>query len=376
MERVELDKFVMSRRSFMKLVGMGGLAAFTLEVLGKHLTGGATLPKFAISQEISGIIPNCPFLPYEKVEVQERMINNLRLWEASCARVFLDYKFEEKLGEYKGNLLDQIAATSRLIPLTVDLFDAYHALHSSTPSSPYLVLKNGRDIYEKQYAIFTDTEVRKALLRRVRVAVTELKDEQGIIAWGLANELNLRKPQHMLLAKAQGRTLREVHTDLFEEMIEEILSIDHKRPITIGVDDPNLIDEKRLDKFKHHVVNTIHVYPGSLHDRIISTYQNGESERILPLICQEVGFSRSMFNTGISVPTEPEYDEITSVFFEQTFSKLFPYIFAFGPWRISAQGDSHSDGFEIEPIRHPRSISVIRDIKSEILTNLVASRVS
>jgi len=159
-------------------------------------------------------------------------------------------------------------------------------------------------------------------------------------------------------------------------MIEEILSIDHKRPITIGVDDPNLIDEKRLDKFKHHVVNTIHVYPGSLHDRIISTYQNGESERILPLICQEVGFSRSMFNTGISVPTEPEYDEITSVFFEQTFSKLFPYIFAFGPWRISAQGDSHSDGFEIEPIRHPRSISVIRDIKSEILTNLVASRVS
>src|SRR3989344_8678320 len=105
MERVEFNKHGMKRRRFIKQAAMGSLAAFTLAILGKHLTGGIVPKESIIPQEITGIIPNCPFLPYEKAEVQEKIINNLRLWEASCARVFLDYKFEAKLGEYKGNLL-------------------------------------------------------------------------------------------------------------------------------------------------------------------------------------------------------------------------------------------------------------------------------
>lgn len=313
---------------------------------------------------ITGIVPNCLYLPYLPPEVQEKMVENLEACEASAVRVFLDDRFEERLGKFNLQYLDQIAQASRRTPITLDLYDGYHLLHKKDPDSPYLG-ESSQDLTQRQMGILLDDKTKEAFLQRTAVVVGWLRGEPGIKAWGLANELNLRKRRYARAALSTGKSLKTLHTDLFESQIQTILSIDRSRPILIGVDDPNLIDEERLSKYQGLVFNTIHVYPARENEQIIREYIQ-TNEHYLPLVCQEVGYSRSLVKGGVHTPEE--YDAILARFLSNTLVTLYPHITAFGPWRITAPGDSHSDGYEIDPHMMNETLKVIKTAK-EILVS-------
>lgn len=321
-----------------------------------------------IPSSLTGIIPNCHHLPYiENSEIQEGLNKNIDMIGPICTRVFLDDQFEPRPGDYQQAPLDKIAKLSRRRALAVDLFDAYTALHSSKLSSPYLVPKQGRDIRDQQWAIFTDPDIRQTLANRLKVAVQALKGEPGIKAWCVANELNLRVNDISLM--------RDLHTDLFQQLVEEILSVDSSRPIFIGIDDPNLIIEERFTQYRTPIINTIHVYPWPSHLKMVYDYR-GKEEHYLPLACQEIGYPRAQLGNVRSVKVTPDYDRVLSQFSIQIFNGLSsqdfeegttPFISSWGPWRISAEGDTHNDGFEIMPDKMPESLATFNHIRESLI---------
>lgn len=362
-----LSQFGQERRRLLKAGVTFGIATVTLLAARKF-----SLPDIeprkqnsGMPASLTGIIPNCHHLPYiENPEIQEKLIKNIKMSGAVCTRVFLVDRFEPRLGDYQQAQLDKVAKLSKRMPLTVDLFDAYATLHASAPSSPYLVDKLGRDLKEKQMAIFTDPEIRKALARRLKVAIQALKGELGIKAWGMANELNLRINDIA--------PMRDLHTDLFQELVETILSVDSSRPIFIGIDDPNLVIEERFTHYRSPIINTIHVYPYSSHLKMVYDYRSKE-EHYLPLAGQEIGYPRAQRGYEGSVVVTPDYDRTLSQFSIQIFNglsthasegEITPLFSAWGPWRISAEGDPHNDGFEIIPDKMPElsdTLSYIRE---------------
>jgi hypothetical protein len=340
-----LNNHNISRRSFLKATA----ATVGVLVVSGYLPDA---PKSQPTPKLSGIIPNCAYLPFLPLGVQGRMIENMNACGATGARVFLDDRFEPSIGNYQMGYLDQVASLSRRMPITLDLFDGYHLLHKSEPDSPYLG-KGSRNLYERQMDILIDEEVQRAYLKRTSTIVDRLKDEPGILAWGLANELNLNRNQYADVARPG--TLSSFHTKLFDRQIQTILSLDDKRPILIGVDDPNLVDEEELSKFDGRVFNTIHVYPTTEHEEMISNYLS--NEHLLPLVCQEVGFSRALLRQE-----DGQYDSVLAGYLKNIFTKLDPYIVAFGPWRLTGNGDSHSDGYEINPMEMSETLETIRQV--------------
>ena len=364
-----LSQFGQERRWLLKAgltVGVAGVAFLAARKFGLVPDIEFKSKNPGIPATLTGIIPNCHHLPYvEDQAVQENLIENIEMTDPVCTRVFLDDRFEPRPGDYQHTQVDKVAKLSRRIQLTVDLFDAYPALHSSKPESPYLVPKLGRDIREKQMAIFTDPEIRHVLARRLKVAVQALKDEPGIKAWGVANELNLRINDIT--------RMRDLHTDLFQELIETILSVDNSRPIFIGIDDPNLIIEERFTRYPVPIINTIHVYPWPSHLKLVYDYRSKE-DHFLPLVCQEIGYPRVYSENGRSVIVTPDYDRTLSQFSIQIFNGLsndeLPAISAWGPWRISAGDDPHNDGFEIIPAKMPETLATLDHIGESLVRSV------
>lgn len=375
MERIhELNEWGKQRR---KLIA-GGLvlgAATLATKFGLDLDG---VPSNSSSRAttFSGMIPNCHRLPFLDDPVQSRLIKNIDLSNSSATRVFLDDSFEPTLGDYRYEYIEKVIQLSQRTPLTVDLFDAYYFLHadktnpgfpSSRLSSPYLVPKDDRSIDRQQRAIFTDLEIRSAYMERIKAAAKSLINVAGVIGIGLANELNIRMRNF--------EQARLVHTSFYKEAVDNLIGIGWNKTIFIGVDDPNLIDEEEFRDYSHQVVNTYHAYPWQPHLNMIRAYRRQESH-ILPLVCQEVGLPRRTIQPDGSILDSSDYDEEYSRFLIATLARLseydeesrtfMPLISGFGPWRISAEGDPHEDGYEIEPNKMQKTANAFKYVLSAI----------
>lgn len=361
-----------SRRQFLRVLGIasGALAA---NACGSPsgFTSDTSEPR--LPSNLQGIVPNCLNLPYQDSDVRKRLIENINRCEATVARVFLDDRLEEEgLGKYQTKYLDQIGQAAGEVGITLDLFDGFAPLHQTKPESKYLIDKDKRNLFEQQMAIFTDEEVLGHLENRIRFIVSRLKNESGIQAWGVANELVLNKAEHSILAISKGQSLRAIHTPFYKRMVEAILSIDSSRPILLGVDDPNAIDESAFASYRHIVFNTIHVYPTPAHEKIIKRY-TASNNHVLGLLGQEIGLSRKYLYESGMVPSEEVYDETLTNFLEGQFAIIEPHIQSLGPWRVTADGDSHSDGYEIDPRKLSKTQAFLGEAKASLLSNNVVS---
>jgi len=338
------------------------VSLFNLEKI-KNLN--VILPERLPPNELIGINLNAPFL-WREVNSPEKIkkaIENAYQFKARTIRVFINDDFEPKLGEYRYEVLEKIGRLAQEYPLQVDLFDAFSLFHSnklnlvygSFPlSSPYL----GVDFFaDKSLEIF---------LKRVRRIISYLNHVPGIVAWSVANELEV---PHTEKEKA-----REILTGWYEEVIKTIRSLDPKRPILSGVADPTLLDEERL-KACGLTANTIHLYPNPFKNLLKSYYQP-KHKKILPLICQEIGFPSRV----LGVSFDFFYDKLLSRYLTNNLLSFFkidekkglitPEITSIGVWRLSFEGDLHQDGFELIPKNIPLTIKTLH-FWSEIVEKIL-----
>lgn len=312
-------------------------------------------PERPAPSELTGINLNVPFLwrEVDSPEKIERAIENAQQFDARTIRVFINDEFEPELGDYRFEVLEKIEKLAQKFPLQVDLFDAFSLLRankfnpvygSSLLSSPYLVAD-----------FFTDKPIREIFLERVRKIVSQLNHVPKIVAWSVANEL---KPSARTKEEA-----RKVLTDWYEEVIKTIRHLDPKRPILSGVADPTLLDEERL-KACGLTANTIHFYPDPT-ENAFRFYQTNY-KKVLPLICQEIGFPSKIFGFSFSFA----HDELFSRFLSYCFSQfieinekekwLRPNLTSIGLWRLSFEGDPHQDGFGLSPEKSPQTLKVLQ----------------
>lgn len=377
-----LEKEKLSRREFLitgAFAGAGFLAikwdvekvaqnfspTFNLEKL-KDFT--VLPPEFPTPSKLVGINLNAPFLWQEvdSPEKIERAIENANQFGARTIRVFVNDEFEPELEDYHFEVLEKIEKLAQKFPLQVDLFDAYPLLHasdfnpvygSSSLSSPYLVIKE-KTLIQQQLDFFTDKSIEKIFLRRVKEIIGSLNHVPGIAAWSVANEL--APPTQT------GKRAKEILTSWYEKVVTEIRKIDKERPILSGVADPTLLDEERL-KACGLSANTIHLYP-DLTENAFRLYQTNH-KRVLPLICQEIGFPSKIFDFSFS----SIHDELFSRFLSHNFSSFFeinekekwlkPKITSISLWHLSFPGDSHRDGFELTPENLPKTLKVLQNWK-------------
>lgn len=313
-------------------------------------------PEYPAPSELTGINLNAPFLwrTLDSSDKIEKAFYNARQFSARTIRVFINDEFEPELGKYRFEVLGKIKKLAQKFPLQVDLFDAFSLVHanklnpvysSSALSSPYLMEKKD---------FFTDQSIQETFLERVRKIVEDLDKTPGIVAWSVANEL--APPIE------NKKEAREILTNWYEKVVTEIREIDPKRPILSGVADPNLLDEERL-KACGLSANTIHLYPFSGSSENIL---NAQQQKLLPLICQEIGFPSRIFGFPFSFA----YDELLSRFLSHNFSSFFevnekekwlrPKITSIGLWRLTFEGDSHQDGFGIDPKKLPQTLKVLQ----------------
>lgn len=313
-------------------------------------------PEFPTPSKLIGINLNAPFLwrEVDSPDKIEKAVRNARQFGARTIRVFINDEFELELGDYHLEVLEKIDRLAQKFPLQVDLFDAYPLLCSnkfnpvyglSSLSSPYLV--------EKQN-FFTNQFIQETFLERIRKIVGCLNKTPGIIAWSVANEL---APPVQTRERA-----KKILTDWYEKVIMAIRQIDQKRPILSGVANPTLLDEERLKK-SGLTANTIHLYPFSGSSENILHAQH---QKILPLVCQEIGFPSRIFGFSFSFA----HDELFSRYLSHNFSSFFeinekekwlkPKITSLGLWRLTFEGDFHQDGFGIDPEKSPQTLKVLR----------------
>lgn len=370
-----LSEFGRSRRNFLKTsaaaLGATGAMAVGIGLINPKREPTSPPTVLQAPSELRGIIPNCHLLPYEEEWLQQRFIGEIQTSGASCTRVFLEDSFEMSLGHYKYQPIDKIIALSRKIPLVVDLFDAFYLLHadydnpgfpSSRLKSPYLVPKEDRSISEQQMAIFTDPEIRGFFMERIYKATEALRNVSGVKGLCIANELGIHF-RNMAFA-------RSLHTSFYREAVDVVQHAGWRGPILIGVDDPNLIDEKEFANTPGPVINTIHTYPWDFNR--IRSYKS--SERYLPFICQEVGVPNRIPQPNGTVLEIADYDLECARFIEATYGRLSivdysrgaekPLISAIGPWRLSVPGDPHKDNYEIQLLKMPqtsKSMTLVRE---------------
>lgn len=335
-------------------------------------------PEFPTPSELVGINLNAPFLWQEvkSPEKIEKSIENAHQFGARTVRVFVNDEFEPELGKYRFEVLEKIEKLAQKFPLQVDLFDAYPLLQankfnviygSSSLSSPYLTFRKEKPFIQQQLNFFTDKSIREIFLKRVKEIVNRLHHTSGIVAWSIANEL---APPTRTKEEA-----KKILTDWYEEVVIAIRQTDKERPILSGVADPNLLDEERL-KDCGLSANTIHLYPFSGSSENIL---NAQQQKLLPLICQEIGFPSRIFGLSFSFA----HDELFSRYLSHNFSSFFevnerekwlkPKITSIGLWRLTFEGDLHQDGFEIIPENLPITLKILRDweamIKKATTTN-------
>lgn len=319
-------------------------------------------PECPAPSELTGINLNAPFLwrTVDSPDKIEKAVNNARQFGARTIRVFINDEFEPELGKYRFEVLGKIKKLAQKFPLQVDLFDAYRLLHankfnpvygSPNLSSPYLVA---------HLDFFTDQFIRGMFLERVKTIITHLSRTPEIVAWSIANELT---PPIENKKEARG-----ILTNWYVEVVTEIRKIDPKRPILSGVTNPTLLDEERL-KQCGLTANTFHLYPFSGSSENIFNVQQQKS---LPLVCQEIGFPSKLFGFSFSFA----HDELFSRYLSHNFSSFFeinekekwlkPKITSVGLWRLTFEGDSHQDGFGIDPEKSPQTLKVLQAWKEMI----------
>lgn len=370
MTNLEREPIGISRRKFL-IGGVFGGASFLASKYGvervaqnfspsfdleKFRDFSVLSPEFPTPTELIGVNLNAPFLWREvnSPEKIERAIKNAHQFGAQTIRVFVNDEFEPELGNYQFEVLTKIKKLAQKYPLQVDLFDAFSLVHanklnpvysSSALSSPYLMEKKG---------FFTNQSIQETFLERVRKIVEDLNKTPGIVAWSVANEVALPA---QTIEKA-----KETLTSWYEKVITEIRKIDKERPVLSGVADPTLLDEERLKRCGL-TANTLHLYPFSGDENSLNT----QSQKSLPLVCQEIGFPSRIFGFSFSFI----HDEIFSRYLSHNFSSFFevnekekwlrPRVTSIGLWRLTFEGDSHQDGFGIDPKESPQTLKVLQD---------------
>jgi len=359
-KRFIFDLKKIDRREFLKffLLGAGlfltNSGCFPEKEIKKFENFSLLPPENPSPAFLRGINLNAPFL-WQDVDYPEKITNafeNAKEIGARNIRVFINDLFEPELGRYNFDVLKKIKKLAQIspFPLQVDLFDAFslshfgkiNLVHSSSPyPSPYLAGD-----------FFNDERLRNFFLRRVETIILFFGDIKNIVSWSVANELE---------PKGTKEEKREILTMWYEEIIKKIKEIDPERPIISGLADPELIDEEKLKEIGL-TANTIHFYP--------NLFQNFQESRKIPLVCQEIGFPSKI--AGIKIP-DSLYDIFFSNFLNDSFLnfaeinekkgllKLKTDSFWF--WRLSYEGDSHQDGFEIIPQRIPRTLETIFSLR-------------
>lgn len=386
----ENKRFLLNRRELITLGGLAvaGVVTAPLAWEIKKLIGGnfepvgnleALLdftvlpPKVLTPPELRGIIMNSPFLwQYTGIpEAIDRAVENANAFESKAIRVFINDTYEPELSHFEPWVLDSTKALTKKFPLIVDLFDAYSLLHSNKPNatydswplnSPYLVKTKGRSLIDQQLAFFVDPDLVEIFLNRVRSIVGSLKSSR-VVAWSVANEL--------IPPVGTPEDKREILTTWYEKVLREIRRLDQARPIVSGVADPTLLDEQRL-KAAGLTANTIHLYAGGS-DNLIRILAS--QRKCLPWIIQEIGFPARAY--GIQLGSLR--DELMASFLVDRLLRFIrvdekkrtvePRSESLGIWRLSFEGDSHDDGFQVSPRSLPKTTKVLKTWQSMVLKN-------
>lgn len=329
------------------------------------LLGFKTLPpEFAVDPALAVITPNHPFL-WRHIDSKERIDQEIE--KASklptradrvILRIFLDDKVEPQLGRYRYDLIDKVVKLAERVDLQIDFFDAYNLLHSDRPSlsygvrepsSPYLGGREGRSIQDRKLAFFADPAMIEAFRNRVYEIGGRLKNIPGFKVISIGNEFDA--PPALL-------------NNWLERVLPVFKDISSGRPIIPGVADPTLIDEERLHPLGL-TANTIHIYPnllGSNLETIMARYLSDKHTRVMPLVCQEIGYPR--------LPGDIAYDWLSAQFLNSTLLRFVelnqkdgwirPIITGVGPWKLATENEAEeSDGHEIAPDEMPQTLGVL-----------------
>ena len=289
----------------------------------------------ALPDDNQGIFINTPFLYLADDEAIDKLLPSLGPWTKG-ARVFIDDRYEPRLGEYDKKVLDRLVTYGAKLAalgktLQVDFFDGYTMHRTWNPiyggngaTSPYAVYGNE--------AFFGEEKPVNAFIDRIRAILPTVLSIPNLSALSVANEL---RP----VGNKQGRL---EFAAWYQRIVDEIRQWSVDIPIYSGVARPSL-----LPQIAGLTANTAHLYP----------FLNVEQELVesgrttpQPIVVQEIGATNTYF--GINFPVSR--DEILSGYLRSVLqrttevnriSRTVTLVTAtLYPWKL----DDYSDGFHID----------------------------
>lgn len=340
-----------TRRGFLEQIAAGGLTAVAYFICAGLLEGEGKefeldwlayperykfrLRQPALPANNQGIFINTPFLYLAEDEAVDRLLPSLGPWTKGV-RVFINDKYEPRLGEYDKRVLDRLVVYGEKLAamgktLQVDFFDGFTMHRTWNPiyggsgaTSPYAAYGNE--------AFFGEEKVVNTFIDRVRSILPTVLAIPNLSALSIANELR----------PTGGKQGRLEFAAWYQRIVDEIRQWSVDMPIYSGVARPSL-----LSQIAGLTANTAHLYPFLNVERELLKNEQDVPE---PIVVQEVGATNTYF--GFDFPVSR--DEILSEYLRSILQRTTMIDYAsrtvtlamatLYPWKL----DNYVDGFHVD----------------------------
>lgn len=287
----------------------------------------------SLPSDNQGIFVNTPFLYLADDEATDRLLLSLGPWTKGV-RVFLDDRYEQKLGEYNEDVLSRLITYGKKLEamgktLQVDLFDGFTMRQTWNPvygsngaTSPYAVVGSE--------AFYGDRRYIDAFVSRIRSILPIILAISNLSAVSVANEL----------VPSAGKQGRLEFAAWYQRIVDEIRRWSIDIPIYSGVASPSL-----LPPIAGLTANTAHLYPFL---GVEQELMNDGADS--PIVVQEVGATNTYFGHNLPV----SHDEIFSLYLRFILSQTSSVnrvnrivtlsMATLYPWKL----DNYVDGFHFD----------------------------
>lgn len=351
-----------NRREFMQVGGSFILAALARQLIqtAEQFVGSETHPEKLqlppkekqLPSELVGVGVNAPYLWKRSPKYQLNVLIALQAAKMGPVRLFItsDPACLAQVQDLCQMARRVSAGREHKLTFYVSLFDAYPLLHAAKPnlwygssalSSSFLFgAESSEDIQQAQFDFFANKEVQASFHAQQRYQVESLRHIREIVAWEVANELEI------LSKLATTSEARELLSEWYVSAVANIREVNRRRPIITGLAKPWLLDETKIQKYE--VVNSLHIYP-HLFPSMQTKTREYLSTSSVPLMVSEVGVSNKI----------PMTDQLLSQFIEATVADLTVDTVLCTQHVSLWKWDDYSDTFDFDLSAYPKTFELI-----------------